>query len=180
MISNIHIFSVEDRAAEVENNTEIFYSDGTAQTNAATSSAGIGYNPKALSLSCQKTETRKQKRNLNVHVAGEQCPCSDCVYAETTASSLKKHKGSEHELIHNKQAEISDKSLWHTPDTTQVIKRAINSTMTHEAVNAFAVKEEISEVVEEETSAQSVKESHSFVMQEESGSVGSCFVASKR
>ena len=92
------------------------------------------------------------------------------VYAATTASSLKKHKGSGHELFHNKQAEISDKSLLHTPDTIQVIKKATNSTMTHEAVNAFAFKEEISEVVEE-TSTESVKESHSSVMQEESGSV---------
>ena len=61
--------------------------------------------------------TRKQKRSLNVHVVGEQYPCTDCVYAETTASGLKKHKGSEHELFHNEQAEISKISLLHTPET---------------------------------------------------------------
>ena len=59
-----------------------------------------------------------------------------------------------------------------TPQSTLLSPQSTSkdSTMTHEAFNAFDVKEEISEV-EEETSPESVKESHSSDMQEESGSV---------
>ena len=104
LISNIHIFtfSGEDRAAEVEN-TESRYSEVTSQTNAATFSSDLGYNHKALSLSCLfcALKVTSGHKTLALHYASQHrdklWACKECSYLALSQSSLAKHS-----KIHNK------------------------------------------------------------------------------
>ena len=98
MISNIHIFSGEEQAAEVENNTESLYSDVTPQTNQATLLAGVGYHHKAVSLSCQfcALKVTSGHKTLALHYASQHrdklWACKECSYLALSKKSLAKHR----------------------------------------------------------------------------------------
>ena len=51
---------------------------------------------------------------MNVCI-GIHYPLRDCDYDATTTNSLKKHKGSKHELLNTEEVGTTGKSLWHKP-----------------------------------------------------------------
>ena len=115
---DLFFFSGEDRAADVENNTEIFYSDGTPQTNAATSSAGLGLHPKAVSLTCQfcALKVTSGHKTLALHYASQHrdklLPCKECSFF-----ALSRRSFAEHSEIHGKyscnKCDYVTTTAWH-------------------------------------------------------------------
>ena len=72
--------------------------DAAPQTNAATFSAGLGYDHKAVSLSCRfcTVKVTSGHKSLALHYASQHrdklLACKECGYLSLSQSSLAKHK----------------------------------------------------------------------------------------
>ena len=91
-------FSGEERATELETKIDFSVSDAAPQTNAATFSAGLGYDHKAVSLSCRfcTVKVTSGPKSLALHYASQHrdklLACTECGYLSLSKSSLAKHK----------------------------------------------------------------------------------------
>ena len=91
-------FSGEEGATEFENKTDFSVSDAAPQTNAATFSAGLGSDHKAVSLSCRfcTVKVTSGHKSLALHYASQHrdklLACTECSYLSLSHRKLAYHK----------------------------------------------------------------------------------------